>query len=255
MWTMIDKAGNDNLEVRVFHVYQTVKRLSISSSSSSTSASGEGNDWSSTKSSKKKKLPPKKRIKMEEDERVVGDNSMKQRPKTTITVEEDDVIDALLSGELMEVGGCPQPEAISGVFGEDSDNGYSFIPIENADSASSDYYQYQSTNNPPFFGTVSPPLPYLPASQNNAIPTGRPLGLLSFSNKLYQLQDAIFNDISATSSIDEQAHKVAVMQHWLRDTAQRPLQPITLAPVDNISPPPPTAAATGQDNKLPHSEV
>ncbi|KAL7451095.1 hypothetical protein ACHAWC_004066, partial [Mediolabrus comicus] len=89
LWTIVDRNGKDNLEVRIFHVYQSFKRLASSSSDAVTtasSASGGSSDWSSI-STVSKKMPPKKRIKILEDERVAGAKGVK--PKKKVRIEED----------------------------------------------------------------------------------------------------------------------------------------------------------------------
>ena len=254
MWTMIDNTGSDGLEVRVFHVYRSFKRLSSSSGSSEISGGGSS-DWRSANSVKKnamiprKSQPLKKRIKMEEDERVAYEiNSMTQHTNSAAMLQED----------AIDHTSYDLDTSLTSVFGGDIDNGYSFFPVPNASpsilndsvmmpspvpvSASSLYYQ------PTMY-----PLSYTydTSSQNNAGVTGRPLSLLAFSNKLYQLQDCIFNDIDATPSIEEQSQKLAVVQHWAKVTAQKPLQPPNaFAPTDKEVPSSdanvPTPACTSQ---------
>jgi hypothetical protein len=241
---MIDSTGCDSLDVRVFHVYHALKRLSSGSGSGGTSGSGSS-DWSSSSKATKSRKPLKKRIKMEEDERVAQINSLKNRP-TKMTRMEDDAIDALMREQVgsPEIASFDLDTSLNisedALFGEDVDNGYSFMPVPNASlepipvSASSLYYQPTPypTSTYAYNGMNPTPLPYSygMSSQNSASVSGRPLGLLAFSNKLYQLQDCIFNDISATQSTEEQAQKLAVLQHWSRATAQRPLQPNAFAP-------------------------
>eukprot|EP00985_Skeletonema_marinoi_P030098 scaffold30521_cov113-Skeletonema_marinoi.AAC.1 len=245
LWTMIDSTGSDGLDVRVFHVYHSLKRLSSGSGSGGTSGSGSS-DWSSSSKATKSRKPLKKRIKMEEDERVAQINSVKNRPKKMARME-DDGIDALMREQVgsPEIASFDLDTSLNisedAMFGDDVDYGYSFMPVPNAPSilpdmepipvsARSLYYQPHSTYA--YNGMNPTPLPYSydMSSQNTASVSGRPLGLLAFSNKLYQLQDCIFNDISATQSTEEQAQKLAVLQHWSRATAQRPLQPNAFAP-------------------------
>jgi len=186
---------------------------------------------------------------MEEDERVAKVFDVKQHPKKTVMLEED-AIDILLRDQVGSHG-IPSYDLDTSL--EDVDNGYSFIPVPNSPSIldGSDMAPnpvpasslYQPTYSAPFIndgmnvnGAAPSPLPslYETSSQNKTSVTGRPLGLLAFSNKLYQLQDCIFNDMLATQSLEEQNQKLAVLQHWAKVTAQRPLQPNAFAPVDNV---------------------
>lgn len=258
MWTMIDNTGSDSLEVRVFHVYRSLKRLSSGTCSGEISGGGSS-DWSSSNSATnmnaivpRKSQPLKKRIKMEEDERVDKVYNMKQHPKTTVRLEED-AFDTLLRDQVVQDDLDTSLNVSEyNIFGEDVDNGYSFIPVPNASSildgsdmaasavSASSLYQEPTTYSPFIYdgmnGAAPSPLPYSydTSSQNNSNVIGRPLGLLAFSNKLYQLQDCIFNDIMQTQSVQEQNQKLAVLQHWAKVTAQRPLQPCVFAPVDNV---------------------
>lgn len=263
MWTMIDATGKDGLDIRVFHVYHSLKRLSSGSGSGSGGISGGSSDWSTNSvknvrsRSRDKALPPKKRIKMDEDERVAQINSARHHPNKMPKLE-DGTIDVLMRDQI----GSPEITSfdldtslkISEVFGEDADNGYSFVPLPSASSfltgsnmepipvsAHSLYYHpTPSYNNDGMDSVAPPPLSYsydTPSQRNPSI--GRPLSLLAFSNKLYQLQDCIFNDISATQSTEEQVQKLAVLQHWAKVTAQRPLHPNEFAPVEKSSSPPP----------------
>ena len=255
MWTMIDSAGNDRLDMRVFHVYPTLKRLSSGSASGSVSDSkssaggssgSESNDNSSNARSRKSQPPLKKRIKMEEDRRVAKVNSMENQLKRTAAYEED-VIDTMMCDQL----GSPEITSFDmdtslkisedTIFGDEVYNGYPFNTIPIAPSVLSaamepiqipvpvstgtnslvlpSPYVYGGTS-----GTTPLPCSYDVTSQNNASTRGNPLTLLAFSNKLNQLQDCIFNDISATESTEERAQKLSVLQNWAKLTANRPLQ-------------------------------
>ena len=246
MWTIVDRNGKDNLEVRIFHVYQSFKRLASSSSDAATtasSASGGSSDWSSISTVVSKKMPPKKRIKILEDERVAGAKGMKPKKKVRI---EEDAIDTLLRDEI----GSPPDTSFDGmnltsdVFDDDdTGNGYSFYPVSNAPSILNGSISSGSAFHPPksYYGT---------SSHSKQSPSWKPMGLLAFSNKLYALQDAIMNDIAFTPSIEERAHKISVMQHWAKITAQRPLQPNTLTPADSI-----LALTSTGPTQLPATEV
>ncbi len=249
MWTIVDRNGKDNLEVRIFHVYQSFKRLASSSSDAATtasSASGGSSDWSSI-STVSKKMPPKKRIKILEDERVAGAKGV---TKKKVQIEED-AIDTLLRDEI----GSPPDTSFDGmnltsdVFGDDdTGNGYSFYPVSNAPSILNGSISSSSAFHPP---TKSLPKSYYgTSSHSKQSPAWKPMGLLAFSNKLYALQDAIMNDIAFTPSIEERAHKISVMQHWAKITAQRPLQPNTLTPADSI-----LALTSTGPTQLPATEV
>jgi hypothetical protein len=250
LWTIVDRNGKDNLEVRIFHVYQSFKRLASSSSDAVTtasSASGGSSDWSSI-STVSKKMPPKKRIKIMEDERVAGAKGVKPKKKVRI---EEDAIDTLLRDEI----GSPPDTCFDGmnitsdVFGDDdTGNGYSFYPVSNAPSILNGSIGSGSAFHAP---TKSLPKSYYgTSSHSKQSPVWKPMGLLAFSNKLYALQDAIMNDISFTPSIEERAHKISVMQHWAKITAQRPLQPHTLTPADSI-----LALTSTGPTQLPATEV
>ena len=262
MWTMIDSTGNDGHDIRVFHVYHSLKRLS------SGSCSGGSSDWSSSSAihpmrSAMKPQPLKKRIKMAEDERAaqVKPKPLKKRIKmaedervANMAKLEDDTIDALMQEQII---GSPPVTSFdldtlniteANVFGEGVDKGYSFMPIPSSSSvltgSNLEPVSAKSLYHPttqPFINNGMPPLPhsYDTSSQHNPS-IGRPLSLLAFSNKLNQLQDCIFNDISATQSTEEQAQKLAVLVHWTKMTAQRPLQYNVFAPVEqgSFAPPP-----------------
>lgn len=189
---------------------------------------------------------------MAEDERVAQVKSQPLKKRIKMAKMEDDTIDALMREQVFspEVTSFDLDTSLNisedTIFGDDADKGYSFMPVPSVSSfltsnnlepipvsARSLYHPTSGMNG------VAPALPSLPysydtSSQRNPS-IGRPLGLLAFSNKLYQLQDCIFNDISATQSTDEQAQKLAVLQHWAKVTAQRPLQSNAFAPVEQES--------------------
>ena len=257
MWTMINKKGDENIDCRVLHVYESHKRADKVARKATTDTRGKSLLAQPSRQSKRKKSSSSSQ-----------ENNNRKKSKTDTEGSLDDQCPSLMKADLLK--SPPELSSFESIdhglnFNSDNlfdtnvsqvDNNFSFMPVQaelmnnpafNVAVAPSNpmygyyYGQYAhaaSYGPPPLFGSNSYPLgdwesstapPSIPELDwpKATIDDTKMTSIMSvddFSNRLKDIELSLTADVEGSVSTD-QAIKLHLLQKWAKDIAQKPLQP------------------------------
>ena len=258
MWTMIDKKGDENIDCRVLHVYESHKRADKVARKATTNTRG--------KSSKALLVQPSRQSKRKKSINSSHENN--NHKKSKIDTEGSVQCPSLMKADLLK--SPPELSSFESIdhglnFNSDNlfdtnvsqvDNNFSFMPVQaelmnnpafNVAVAPSNpmygyyYGQYAhaaSYGPPPLFGSNSYPIgdwesstepPSIPELDwpKATIDDTKMTSIMSvddFSKRLKDIELSLTADVEGSVSTD-QAIKLHLLQKWAKGIAQKPLQP------------------------------